>query len=120
MLTLKLQRPSGSQIHSGSGAGASRCNAGWRFSPQVAADVQQFLFHPTQTLEDRPDSSLIVRFRAGGALAMCWELFKWRRMPIYWAPRRLRDLFRQLMVKASRTSKATFKSPGQLEPSDYR
>jgi predicted DNA-binding transcriptional regulator YafY len=77
----------------------------WRFSSKVAADARQFLFHPTQTFEDRPDGSLIVRFRAGGALEMCWELFKWGMEVEILAPRRLRDLFRQLMVKASRTSK---------------
>jgi predicted DNA-binding transcriptional regulator YafY len=38
----------------------------WRFSPKAAADARQFLFHPTQVLEDQPDGSLIVRFRAGG------------------------------------------------------
>jgi len=42
----------------------------WRFSPTAAADARQFLFHPTQTMEDQPDGSLIVRFRAGGALEM--------------------------------------------------
>jgi hypothetical protein len=30
------------------------------------------LFHPTQTSEDEPDGSLIVRFRAGGTLEMYW------------------------------------------------
>jgi predicted DNA-binding transcriptional regulator YafY len=40
----------------------------WRFTPKAAADARQFLFHPTQTFEDQPDGSLIVRFRAGGAL----------------------------------------------------
>ena len=49
----------------------------WRFSPNAAADAKTFLFHPTQTLEDQPDGSLIVRFRAGGALEMCWHLFTW-------------------------------------------
>ena len=47
----------------------------WRFTPKAAADARQFLFHPTQAFEDQPDGSLIVRFRAGGALEMCWHLF---------------------------------------------
>jgi predicted DNA-binding transcriptional regulator YafY len=42
-------------------------NVVWRFSPKAAPDARQFLFHPTQVLEDQPDGSLIVRFRAGGA-----------------------------------------------------
>ena len=49
----------------------------WRFSPKAAPDARQFLFHPTQTMEDQPDGSLIVRFCAGGALEMSWHLFTW-------------------------------------------
>lgn len=49
----------------------------WRFSPKAAPDARQFQFHPTQTFEDQPDGSLIVRFRAGGALEMSWHLFTW-------------------------------------------
>jgi hypothetical protein len=29
-------------------------------------------------MEDQPDGSLIVRFRAGGLLEMAWHLFTWR------------------------------------------
>ena len=49
----------------------------WRFSPQVAADAREFLFHPSQKFEEQPDGSLVVRFRAGGRLEMCWHLFTW-------------------------------------------
>jgi predicted DNA-binding transcriptional regulator YafY len=49
----------------------------WRFSPKAAPDARQFLFHPTQTFEEQPDGSLIVRFRAGGALEMSWHLVTW-------------------------------------------
>lgn len=49
----------------------------WRFSPKAAPDARQFLFHPTQTMEDQRDGSLVVRFRAGGALEMSWHLFTW-------------------------------------------
>jgi predicted DNA-binding transcriptional regulator YafY len=35
----------------------------WKFSPKAAPDARQFLFHPTQTVEDQPDGSFIVRFR---------------------------------------------------------
>lgn len=38
----------------------------WRFSHKAAADARHFLFHPTQTFENEPDGSLIVRLRAGG------------------------------------------------------
>jgi predicted DNA-binding transcriptional regulator YafY len=49
----------------------------WRFSPRAAADARDFLFHPDQTVEDEQDGSVLVRFRAGGALEMCWHLFAW-------------------------------------------
>jgi predicted DNA-binding transcriptional regulator YafY len=67
----------------------------WRFSPKAAADARQFLFHPTQTLEDQPDGSLIVRFRAGGALEMCLHLVTWGENIDVIKPRRLKSLLRQ-------------------------
>ena len=49
----------------------------WRFSPRAAPDARDFVFHPDQTTEDLEDGSLIVRFKAGGKLEMCWHLFMW-------------------------------------------
>lgn len=49
----------------------------WRVSPEAADDAREHLFHPTQTIEEQPDGSLLVRFRAGGLLEMCWHLFTW-------------------------------------------
>jgi predicted DNA-binding transcriptional regulator YafY len=72
----------------------------WRFSPNAAADAKTFLFHPTQTLEDQSDGSLIVRFRAGGALEMCWHLFTWGNEVEVLAPPHLRNLLQELTTKA--------------------
>lgn len=49
----------------------------WKFSPEATADAREYLFHPTQTMEDQPDGSLIVSFRAAGALEMSWHLYTW-------------------------------------------
>ena len=49
----------------------------WRFSPGAAAHARRFVFHPTQVLEEEPDGSLLVRFRASGLLEMCWHLYSW-------------------------------------------
>jgi predicted DNA-binding transcriptional regulator YafY len=49
----------------------------WKFSPTVAAEAREFEFHPDQTMEDLDDGSLIVKFRAGGALEMSWHLYTW-------------------------------------------
>lgn len=69
-------------------------NVMWKFSPKAAPDAREFLFHPTQTMEDQPDGSLIVRFRAGGALEMAWHLFTWGREVEVIRPARLRSLLR--------------------------
>ena len=67
----------------------------WRFSPKAAADARQFLFHPTQTFEEQPDGSLIVRFRAGGALEMCWHLFTWGDQVEVLKPKRLQNILQE-------------------------
>ncbi len=48
-----------------------------RFSPVAAPSARQFLFHSSQVLEEQPDGSLIVRFKAGGQLEMAWHLICW-------------------------------------------
>ena len=63
-----------------------------RFSPDVAEDVHQFNFHPTQTMEDEPDGSVLVRFHAGGALEMVWHLFTWGDNVEILGPQKLSDL----------------------------
>lgn len=83
----------------------------WRFSAKAAADARQFLFHPTQTFEERPDGSLVVRFHAGGALEMCWHLFTWGGEVEVLSPPRLNKLFQERITTArprsrSRTSSA--------------
>jgi len=49
----------------------------WKFKPEAAADARNWLFHPTQTMEDLPDGSLLVKFRAGGQREMDWHLYTW-------------------------------------------
>ena len=49
----------------------------WQFTPEAAATAKEFLFHPTQEMEEAEDGSLIVRFTAGGDMEMAWHLYKW-------------------------------------------
>lgn len=49
----------------------------WRFSPSAAPRAAEFMFHPTQTSEQEPNGSLVVRFRAAGLLEMAWHLYMW-------------------------------------------
>jgi predicted DNA-binding transcriptional regulator YafY len=78
----------------------------WRFSPKAAPDARQFLFHPTQTFEDEPDGSLLVHFRAGGALEMVWHLFTWGGEVEVIEPRRLKSLLHTLTQPRSGFPKA--------------
>ncbi len=48
-----------------------------RLSPEVADEGEAWLFHPSQSIVRETDGGLTVRFRAGGALEMCWHLFTW-------------------------------------------
>ena len=48
-----------------------------RFDASVARDASAFLFHPNQSIEENADSSLTVRFTAGGIDEMCWHLITW-------------------------------------------
>ncbi|MBR0689874.1 WYL domain-containing protein [Bradyrhizobium manausense] len=71
----------------------------WRFTPAAASDARQYRFHPTQVMEDEPDGSLLVSFRAGGALEMCWHLFTWGDQVQVKAPKKLQKLLRQQLQK---------------------
>jgi len=64
----------------------------WRFAPDAAPHARRFIFHPTQTLEQEPDGSLLVRFRASGYLEMCWHLYSWGKSVEVLQPARLREM----------------------------
>jgi predicted DNA-binding transcriptional regulator YafY len=49
----------------------------WKFSSAVADAVAEYVFHPGQSVEKQADGSVIVRFRAGGLMEMCWHLYTW-------------------------------------------
>jgi predicted DNA-binding transcriptional regulator YafY len=63
-----------------------------KFSPQAAKDAKDFEFHPDQKTKRQNDGSLIVRFRAGGALEMCWHLFRWGKEVEVLEPKYLADM----------------------------
>ena len=49
----------------------------WKFTPKAASAARDFVFHPSQKLEERKDGSLVVRFKAGGLLEMAWHINMW-------------------------------------------
>lgn len=72
----------------------------WKFSPAAAPDARDFVFHPNQVMEDQPDGSLLVRFRAGGALEMAWHLVTWGSEVEVLQPTHLRDMLHALNGRA--------------------
>ncbi len=76
----------------------------WRFTPDNAPEARRFLFHPTQQMEDAPDGSLIVRFRAGGMLEMCWHLFRWGDQVEVLEPEALRGMYAGMLATAIRSN----------------
>jgi predicted DNA-binding transcriptional regulator YafY len=56
---------------------AEYCDIVWKFLPAAAKNAKGYVFHPEQTLEECPDGSVIVRFKASGLLEMCWHLYSW-------------------------------------------
>lgn len=64
----------------------------WRFTPDAASHARRFVFHPTQSVEEEPDGSLLVRFHASGHLEMCWHLYSWGRSVEVLQPARLREM----------------------------
>jgi predicted DNA-binding transcriptional regulator YafY len=49
----------------------------WRFSPRVADEAREYVFHPDEVKTSADDGSLLVRIRAGGTREMAWHLFTW-------------------------------------------
>jgi len=77
-------------------------NVAWRFTPAAAPEARRFRFHPSQVLEGTPDGSLIVRFRAGGMLEMCWHLFRWGDQLEVLEPEALRGMYAGMLAAANR------------------
>ncbi len=59
-------------------------------APEGAAEARGWRWHPTQALEDQPDGSLIVRFRASGMRELAWHLFTWGEQAVILSPERLK------------------------------
>jgi predicted DNA-binding transcriptional regulator YafY len=64
----------------------------WRFRPDAASQARRYVFHPTQTIEEADDGSLLVKFQASGHLEMTWHLYSWGDAVEVLAPERLREM----------------------------
>lgn len=70
------------------------------FDPEVAEDVKNYHFHPTQRIKDLPDGSVTVQFTAGGSKAICWHLFRWGKLVKILQPAKLKKIYKDLISEA--------------------
>jgi predicted DNA-binding transcriptional regulator YafY len=84
----------------------------WEFSPDSAADAQEFNFHPTETKRILPNGSLEVRFVAGGLLEMAWHLFTWGSAVRVTRPTPLRETYNNAL-RGGRLAIAPPRRPGR-------
>lgn len=47
------------------------------FSKNIANEVLNYNFHPTQKVKQNEDGSVTIKFKASGEYAIMWHLFKW-------------------------------------------
>ena len=69
----------------------------WRFPAAVADAVHEHHFHPSQRIEEQPDGSLIVRFKAGGWKEMCWCVMRWEGHAEILEPAHLRQSYNEMV-----------------------
>lgn len=69
-------------------------------TPEGADEARGWRWHPTQTIEDQPDGSVIVRFTASGMRELAWHLFTWRDQVTIVAPERLKQVMGEELAAA--------------------
>jgi len=73
-----------------------------RVSPEGAEEARAWRWHPTQSVEDQPDGSVLVRFRASGMRELAWHLFTWSGQVTILQPERLRTVMAAELAAAGR------------------
>ncbi|MND51926.1 hypothetical protein D3C80_429300 [compost metagenome] len=73
-----------------------------RIAPEGAAEARGWRWHPTQTIEDQADGSVLVRFRASGMRELAWHLFTWGEQATIEAPQRLKAVMAGELAAAGR------------------
>ncbi|WP_293680587.1 YafY family protein [uncultured Phenylobacterium sp.] len=63
-----------------------------RVTPQGREDALRWRFHANQAVEEEPDGSVVVRFRASGMRELAWHLFTWGDKVRVMAPPALQDM----------------------------
>lgn len=69
------------------------------FAKNAADDVLKYHFHPTQSISLQENGEVEVRFKAGGTMAIFWELFRWGDHVRILGPKSLKEAYAQELKK---------------------
>ena len=75
------------------------------FTPEVAEDVLNFSFHPTQKVKQNDDGSVTVKFMASGELEILWHVFKWGNSVKIVAPTKLKKMYVEYLENVLKANK---------------
>lgn len=67
------------------------------FSQNVAEDVLNYNFHPSQKIKQNDDGTLTVKFKASGSKAIIWHLFKWGSDVKILSPKSLKQEYKEYL-----------------------
>lgn len=76
------------------------------FDKKASKDAQNYYFHPSQEININKNGTVEVHFIAGGAKAMCWELFKWGNHVKILEPQALKDIYCNELARTLKGIKA--------------
>ena len=69
------------------------------FSKDVAEDVLNFNFHPTQKIKLNKDGTITVKFKASGELEILWHIFRWGNNVKIISPLKLKKMYIEYLEK---------------------
>ena len=70
----------------------------WQFSASVTDAIEEYVFHPNQSMQRQKDGSVIVKFTAGGLMEMCWHLYTWGANVKVIEPIELKELMKKALA----------------------
>ena len=69
----------------------------FEFCKDVAEKVKDFIFHPSQTIKEQEDGTVLVELYVSGSLELCWHLFKWGNTVKILSPAKLKKQYCQMI-----------------------
>ena len=75
------------------------------FNQDVAEDVLNYNFHPTQKVKENEDGSVTVKFKASGELEILWHIFKWGDSVKIVSPTKLKKMYIEYLENVLRAER---------------